>query len=184
MSISKPWKQVLHENRELSIENSQDYRDFQKFMDEVQKPVKTSQAKIMPNSVTPTGQDANESKSDIDNGIIDYHDLNQDIQKRLYKEKLIEEADEIVKKVQNLNVSGNRDKILKILLGVIHDLVRDGGNDLILIKHDQARTLYEQYIDIIKSIDAANDMLNSIQKKRSDALAKLTPEEKELLGIK
>lgn len=119
----------------------------------------------------------------VDNGIIDFNKANNDINNRLHKEKMATEAIDIDRKVDELN-RYEKGVLLKTLLGVMHDLVRDGGNDLILVKHGFACEIYAKYDAVVKQIGTADETLNTMAQKRSDALAKLTDEEKKLLGIK
>ena len=51
--------------------------------------------------------------------------------------------------------------LLEVLAKVMHDMVKQGNNDFILIKNDDARNLYERYIGIMDQIDRKSTRLNS-----------------------
>ena len=71
----------------------------------------------------------------------------------------------------------------KILLNILLDLAKDGNNDFIFIKHEEARQYYEKYTEAVKKVGEAYSMCRDREQRRTDALNKLTPEERDLLGI-
>ena len=73
--------------------------------------------------------------------------------------------------------------LLEVLAKVMHDMVKQGNNDFILIKNDDARNLYERYIGIMDQIRNIRHKADTNKKKIESALDKLTAEEKKLLGL-
>ena len=73
--------------------------------------------------------------------------------------------------------------LLEVLAKVMHDMVKQGNNDFILIKNDDARNLYERYIGIMDQIRNIRHKADTNKKKIESALDKLTAEEKKLLRL-
>jgi hypothetical protein len=100
-----------------------------------------------------------------------------------YNEKMGPRLAEIRKRITNIN-DVSKEYLLNILLSLMDDLVKNGGNDLLIIKHDSARMKYEEYVDIVNEINDTIITIENRRKIRKNALDKLSDEEKEILNIK
>lgn len=135
--------------------------------------------------VTPmSSQQSEDTNTNENNDIVDLSKKFYNLNYRMVRENMNDESNDIRTKINDLEVKIKNTDMAKVLLGVIQDLVRDGGNDMVLIKHDTARQLYEKYAEILKQIEETTEICNERDAKRQAAKNKLTQEERDLLGIK
>lgn len=131
-----------------------------------------------------SSQQSEDTNTNENNDIVDLSKKFYNLNYRMVRENMNDESNDIRTKINDLEVKIKNTDMAKVLLGVIQDLVRDGGNDMVLIKHDTARQLYEKYADILKQIEETTEICNERDAKRQAAKNKLTQEERDLLGIK
>jgi hypothetical protein len=74
-------------------------------------------------------------------------------------------------------------KVLGALLRVINDLVKEGSADLVLLRNDSAREYWNTYTDLYSRLKHEESEHIRRQSVRKKALAKLSDEEKRLLGL-
>ena len=77
----------------------------------------------------------------------------------------------------------NKEKICDLLLSLIHDFVKTGNADFILLKHEAARDLYQRYRNVLDDMKLLQDDCDETERHRKSALSKLTDKEKAALGI-
>lgn len=118
-----------------------------------------------------------------DSEILNLDDAFESVSNMLDEEGMTELSDEIAHKINDLNNMFSNGELKTILLNVVHELVKSGKNDLLLIKHDSARDFYEKYSDIVK--DLQTGYKNCVERKqiRENALKKLSAKEREVLGL-
>jgi hypothetical protein len=92
-------------------------------------------------------------------------------------------AGEIADGTTDFQTMLDTESLRKILLNVLNDLAKDGHNDFIFIKHEDARQYYEAYTNVVKNIEKAYNLGCDRKRRRTEALNKLTKEERVLLGL-
>jgi uncharacterized membrane-anchored protein len=85
---------------------------------------------------------------------------------------------------QYKELKANNDKLARIACKAMSELVKSGYADFLVLKDDEVREWWEQHQ--AADLKAQNEKAEKdrLAKARKDALAKLTPEEKKILGIK
>ena len=85
---------------------------------------------------------------------------------------------------QYKELKANNDKLARIACKAMSELVKSGYADFLVLKDDEVRKWWEQHQ--AADLKAQNEKAEKdrLAKARKDALAKLTPEEKKILGIK
>jgi hypothetical protein len=85
---------------------------------------------------------------------------------------------------QYKELKANNDKLARIACKAMTELVKSGYADFLVLKDDEVRVWWEQHQ--AADLKAQNEKAEKdrLAKARKDALAKLTSEEKKILGIK
>ena len=123
------------------------------------------------------------------NNLDDFFNMNEELDKLEHEseedERLGIDNDlaDIQQQFEELYETMEEYDLLEVLAKVMHDMVKQGNNDFILIKNDDARNLYERYIGIMDQIRNIRHKADTNKKKIESALDKLTAEEKKLLGL-
>ena len=95
-----------------------------------------------------------------------------------------------VKKADNIHVYKDQDYIntlsgvTKIAVVAISELVNQGKADFLFLRDEEVKGFWEKHLVKIVAIREEKERVQREQEMRKAALAKLTPEEKKLLGIK
>jgi hypothetical protein len=76
------------------------------------------------------------------------------------------------------------DKLARIACKAMTELVEQGKADFLILRDDEVREWWEQHQEADRKAREARERKAREAKIRKDALAKLTPEEKKILGIK
>ena len=76
------------------------------------------------------------------------------------------------------------DKLARIACKAMEELVKSGKADFLLIKDDEVREWWDQHQEADRKAREAREQKERDARVRRGALAKLTPEEKKILGIK
>lgn len=76
------------------------------------------------------------------------------------------------------------DKLARIACKAMEELVKSGKADFLLIKDDEVREWWEQHQEADRKAREAREQKERDARVRREALAKLTDEEKKILGIK
>lgn len=82
------------------------------------------------------------------------------------------------------NLKGQMDKLARIACKAMTELVEQGKADFLLIRDDEVREWWIQHIEADRKAREEKEKKDREAKIRKEALAKLTPEEKKILGIK
>ena len=96
----------------------------------------------------------------------------------------------VVKKADNIHVYEDQDYIntlsgvTKIAVVAISELVNQGKADFLFLRDEEVKGFWEKHLVKIVAIREEKERVQREQEMRKAALAKLTPEEKKLLGIK
>ena len=78
----------------------------------------------------------------------------------------------------------NNDKLARIACKALTELVKSGYADFLVLKDDEVREWWEKHQEADRKAQEAKAEKARIAKIKKEALAKLTPEEKKILGIK
>ena len=95
-----------------------------------------------------------------------------------------------VRKADNIHVYKDQDYIntlsgvTKIAVVAISELVNQGKADFLFLRDEEVKGFWEKHLVKIVAIREEKERVQREQEMRKAALAKLTPEEKKLLGIK
>jgi len=95
-----------------------------------------------------------------------------------------------VKKADNIHVYEDQDYIntlsgvTKIAVVAISELVNQGKADFLFLRDEEVKGFWEKHLVKIVAIREEKERVQREQEMRKAALAKLTPEEKKLLGIR
>jgi len=76
------------------------------------------------------------------------------------------------------------DKLARIACKAMTELVKQGKADFLILRDDEVREWWEQHQEADRKAREARERKAREAKIRKEALSKLTPEEKEILGIK
>lgn len=76
------------------------------------------------------------------------------------------------------------DKLARIACKAMEELVKSGKADFLLIKDDEVREWWDQHQEADRKAREAREQKERDARVRREALAKLTDEEKKILGIK
>ena len=76
------------------------------------------------------------------------------------------------------------DKLARIACKAMDELVKSGYADFLLLKDDEVREWYEAHLEADRKAREAQAEKRRKAKVKKDALAKLSDEEKKVLGIK
>lgn len=76
------------------------------------------------------------------------------------------------------------DKLARIACKAMTELVEQGKADFLLIKDDEVREWWDQHQEADRKAREAREKKEHEKRIRKEALAKLTDEEKKILGIK
>ena len=76
------------------------------------------------------------------------------------------------------------DKLARIACKAMEELVKQGKADFLLIKDDEVREWWNTHQEADRKAREAREKKEHENRIRKEALAKLTPEEKKILGIK
>ena len=76
------------------------------------------------------------------------------------------------------------DKLARIACKALGELEKNGIEDLLLLEDDEVREWWKAHKEADAKAAAARAEKERIAKLRKDALAKLSPEERKVLGIK
>lgn len=96
----------------------------------------------------------------------------------------------VVKKADNIHVYEDQDYIntlsgvTKIAVVAISELVNQGKADFLFLRDEEVKGFWEKHLVKIVAIREEKERVQREQEMRKAALAKLTPEEKKLLGIR
>ena len=96
----------------------------------------------------------------------------------------------VVKKADNIHVYEDQDYIntlsgvTKIAVVAISELVNQGKADFLFLRDEEVKGFWEKHLVKIVAIREEKERAKREQEMRKAALAKLTPEEKKLLGIR
>lgn len=96
----------------------------------------------------------------------------------------------VVKKADNIHVYEDQDYIntlsgvTKIAVVAISELVNQGKADFLFLRDEEVKGFWEKHLVKIVAIREEKERVQREQEMRKVALAKLTPEEKKLLGIR
>jgi cytosine/adenosine deaminase-related metal-dependent hydrolase len=85
---------------------------------------------------------------------------------------------------QYKELKANNDKLARIACKAMSELVKSGYADFLVLKDDEVRVWWEQHQEADRKAQEAKTEKARLAKIKKDALAKLTPEEKKILGIK
>jgi hypothetical protein len=94
------------------------------------------------------------------------------------------------KKADNIHVYQDQDYIntlsgvTKIAVVAISELVNQGKADFLFLRDEEVKDFWDKHLVKIVAIREAKKREEREKEMRTNALAKLTPEEKKLLGIK
>jgi cytosine/adenosine deaminase-related metal-dependent hydrolase len=78
----------------------------------------------------------------------------------------------------------NNDKLARIACKAMTELVKQGTADFLVIRDDEVREWWEKHQEADRKAQEAKAEKARLAKAKKDALAKLTPEEKKILGLK
>jgi hypothetical protein len=78
----------------------------------------------------------------------------------------------------------NNDKLARIACKAMTELVKAGYADFLVLKDDEVREWWEQHQEADRKAQEAKAEKARLAKIKKEALAKLTPEEKKILGFK
>lgn len=96
----------------------------------------------------------------------------------------------VVKKADNIHVYEDQDYIntlsgvTKIAVVVISELINQGKADFLFLRDEEVKGFWDKHLAKILVVREEKERVKREQEMRKAALAKLTPEEKKLLGIK
>jgi hypothetical protein len=96
----------------------------------------------------------------------------------------------VVKKADNIHVYKDQDYIntlsgvTKIAVVAISELVNQGKADFLFLRDEEVKDFWEKHLVKIVSIREEKERVKREQEMRKAALAKLSAEEKKLLGIR
>lgn len=96
----------------------------------------------------------------------------------------------VVKKADNIHVYEDQDYIntlsgvTKIAVVVISELINQGKADFLFLRDEEVKGFWDKHLAKILVVREEKEKVKREQEMRKAALAKLTPEEKKLLGIK
>lgn len=76
------------------------------------------------------------------------------------------------------------DKLARIACKAMEELVKSGKADFLLIADDEVREWWNTHQEADRKAREAREKKEREERIRKEALAKLTPEEKKILGIK
>lgn len=76
------------------------------------------------------------------------------------------------------------DRLARIACKAMTELVKSGHADFLVLKDDEVREWWEKHQEADRRAKAAEEERRRIAKLKKDALAKLSDEEKKVLGIK
>lgn len=76
------------------------------------------------------------------------------------------------------------DKLARIACKAMTELVEQGKADFLVLRDDEVREWWEQHQEADRKSREAREKKEREARIRKEALAKLTPEEKKILGIK
>jgi hypothetical protein len=94
------------------------------------------------------------------------------------------------KKADNIHVYQDQDYIdtlsgvTKIAVITISELVNQGKADFLFLRDEEVKNFWDKHLVKIVAIREEKERVEREKAMRANALAKLTPEEKKLLGIK
>jgi hypothetical protein len=78
----------------------------------------------------------------------------------------------------------NNDKLARIACKAMTELIEQGKADFLILRDDEVREWWEQHQEADRKAQEAKAEKARLAKAKKDALAKLTPEEKKILGLK
>lgn len=96
----------------------------------------------------------------------------------------------VVRKADNIHIHQDQDYfdtlsgVTRIALVTISELVNQGKADFLFLRDEEVKGFWEKHLVKIVAIREEKERVQREQEMRKAALAKLTPEEKKLLGIK
>lgn len=114
---------------------------------------------------------------------------NKQVKAATKKPKAIK-APKSIKKADNLHVHQDQDYfdtlsgVTRIALVAVSELVNQGKADFLFLRDDEVKSFWDKHLAKIVIIREAKEKLQREHEMRVAALAKLTPEEKKLLGIR
>ena len=76
------------------------------------------------------------------------------------------------------------DMLARIACAALTELERLGQEDFILLQNDEVREWWAEHKEFDRLRQEQERKIQEMQRKRKEALDKLTPEEKKILGIK
>jgi hypothetical protein len=85
---------------------------------------------------------------------------------------------------QYKELKANNDKLARIACKALTELSKDGHADFLLLKDDEVREWWVQHLEADRIEQEKQKEKRRIAKLKKDALAKLSDEEKKVLGIK
>ena len=85
---------------------------------------------------------------------------------------------------RNDEIKEHTDKLARIACKAMTELVKSGHADFLILKDDEVREWWEQHQEADRKAKEALAEKRRIAKLKKEALAKLSDEEKKVLGIK
>jgi hypothetical protein len=76
------------------------------------------------------------------------------------------------------------DKLARIACAAMEELVKQGKEDFLVLKNEEVRTWWEEHVKADRKEKARIAEIERKERVRAEALARLSDEEKELLGLK
>ena len=76
------------------------------------------------------------------------------------------------------------DQLARIACAVMEELVKQGKEDFLVLKNEEVRTWWEEHVKADRKEKARIAEIERKERVRAEALARLSDEEKELLGLK
>ncbi len=106
------------------------------------------------------------------------------------RKKIVNTTKAAAKKADNIHVYQDQDYIhslsgvTKIAVIAISELVNQGKADFLFLRDEEVKNFWDKHLIKIVAIREEKERVEREKEMRKAALAKLTPEEKKLLGIK
>jgi len=76
------------------------------------------------------------------------------------------------------------DRLARIACAVMEELIKQGKEDFLVLKNEEVRTWWEEHVNADRKEKARIAEIERKERVRAEALARLSDEEKELLGLK
>jgi hypothetical protein len=76
------------------------------------------------------------------------------------------------------------DKLARIACAAMEELVKQGREDFLVLKNEEVRTWWEEHVRADRAEKARIAEIERKERVRAEALARLSDEEKELLGLR